>query len=221
MSFAGFLLTDLQVFGSLVLLGAVLLVAWLFLDISAILADSGLQHRFGASIFCLSLLWLIHRDFPIGVSLHFLGMSAVTLVIGWPRAIMSGFVVLALLTLFQQADWVSFGVNGLVMIVVPVVAMQLFYQWIEHFQSRNIFTYIFGIGFVGSLFSALLVIVAVIIVLWGSDGFEFPANWPDYLPYTPLIVMPEAVINGMVVSAVTVFKPDWVITFNQQKYLNR
>ncbi|WP_163832426.1 energy-coupling factor ABC transporter permease [Spartinivicinus ruber] len=221
MSFSGFLLTDLQVFGSLLLLSIILLVALVFMDFSTILRDSALQHRLGASVFCLSLLWLTHRDFPIGMSLHFLGMSAATLIVGWPRAIMSGFIVLLLITLFQQADWVSLGVNGLVMIVVPVIAMQLFYQWIEHFQSRNIFTYIFGIGFVGTLFSTLLVILAVIAVLWGSDSFSFPGNWADYLPYVPLIILPEAVINGMVVSAITVFKPDWVITFNQQKYLHR
>lgn len=221
MSFSELLLTDFQIFGGLLLLGIFLLIAWLFVDLPTILVSDELQHRMGASVFALSVLWLIHRDFPMGVSLHFLGIPAATLILGWPRAVISGLIVLLLLTAFQQADWASLGVNGVVMVVVPVVATQLFYQWIEHFKSRNIFMFIFGVGFVGALFSTFMVMTAVVVVLWGSDSFQIPVNWSDYLPYAPLIMMPEAVINGMVVSAITVFKPDWVTTFNQKKYLHR
>jgi uncharacterized membrane protein len=38
------------------------------------------------------MLWLVRRDFDTGVSYHFIGMTAVTLLLDWPLAIIGGLV---------------------------------------------------------------------------------------------------------------------------------
>ena len=43
--------------------------------------DSRRQHLLFGTVFCLFALWLVRRDFDTGVSYHFIGMTAVTLLL--------------------------------------------------------------------------------------------------------------------------------------------
>ena len=66
-------------------------------------ADSRRQHLLFGTVFCLFALWLVRRDFDTGVSYHFIGMTAVTLLLDWPLAVLGGFLAqLGLLALGRQ-----------------------------------------------------------------------------------------------------------------------
>lgn len=78
------------------------------------------QHLLGGTALALFLLWLVRRDFDSGLSFHFIGMTAVTLLLDWPLAMLAGLVAqLGLLALGRQ-DWVALGVNGVLLVVIPV-----------------------------------------------------------------------------------------------------
>ena len=47
-------------------------------------ADRRRQHLLFGTVFALFMLWLVRRDFDTGVSYHFIGMTAVTLLLDWP-----------------------------------------------------------------------------------------------------------------------------------------
>lgn len=49
--------------------------------------DTRRQHLLFGTVFALFLLWLVRRDFDTGVSYHFIGMTAVTLLLDWPLAL--------------------------------------------------------------------------------------------------------------------------------------
>lgn len=53
--------------------------------------DRRRQHLLFGTVFALFALWLVRRDFDTGVSYHFIGMTAVTLLLDWPLAILGGF----------------------------------------------------------------------------------------------------------------------------------
>ncbi|HAB92577.1 MAG TPA: hypothetical protein DCF43_09610, partial [Pseudomonas sp.] len=66
-------------------------------------SDSRRQHLLFGTVLVLCALWLLRRDFPSGLSFHFIGMTAVTLLLDWPLAILAGFIAqLALLALGKQ-----------------------------------------------------------------------------------------------------------------------
>ncbi len=69
-----------------VLLWAILRSPWVEL-----FADRRRQHLLFGTVFALFMLWLVRRDFDTGVSYHFIGMTAVTLLLDWPLAIVGGF----------------------------------------------------------------------------------------------------------------------------------
>ena len=68
--------------------------------------------------------------------------------------------------------------------------------------------------------SPLSVCVPVALgLLWLDGRFALPEWLGDFVGYLWLMMFPEAFINGMVISALVVFCPDWLETFNRTRYL--
>src|SRR3989338_3032348 len=104
-------------------------------------SDVRRQHLLGGTALALFVLWLVRRDFDVGVSFHFIGMTAVTLLLDWPLAVLGGLVAqLGLLALGRQA-LAAMGVNGVLLVLVPVVVTEVSALWVERRQSQNLFVY--------------------------------------------------------------------------------
>jgi len=182
--------------------------------------DSRRQHVLFATVFALFLLWLVRRDFDTGVSYHFIGMTAVTLLLDWPLAMVGGFAAqLGLLVLGRQ-DLAALGVNGLLFIALPVVITEACAVLVERAQPKSPFVYIFCSGFLAAALASLLCLLLALAVLWYDGIFEMPIFLEDFIGYLWLIIFPEAFINGMIISALVVFSPQWLETFNRTRYLS-
>ena len=181
--------------------------------------DSRRQHLFFGTVFALFALWLVRRDFDTGVSCHFIGMTAVTLLLDWPLAIVGAFLAQIGLVALGRQDLAAMGVNGVLLIGLPVLVTEVCAILVERAQPRNLFVYIFCSGFFAAALSALLCLLASLGVLWLDGRFAMPVWLEDFIGYLWLIIFPEAFINGMVVSALVVFCPEWLETFNRTRYL--
>ena len=60
---------------------------------------------------------------------------------------------------------------------------------------------------------------AAFALLWMDGLFPMPPWLEDFIGYLWLVIFPEAFINGMLVTALVVFYPDWLETFNRTRYL--
>lgn len=184
-----------------------------------LVTDRRRQHLLFGTVFGLFALWLVRRDFDTGVSYHFIGMTAVTLLLDWPLAILGGLLAqLGLLALGRQ-DLAAIGVNGLLIIGLPVLVTEVCAILVERAQPRNLFVYIFCSGFFAAALAALLCLLAALGLLWWDGRFAMPEWLADFVGYLWLIIFPEAFINGMIVSALVVFSPEWLETFNRTRYL--
>ena len=182
-------------------------------------SDNRRQHLLFGTVLVLCGLWLLRRDFPSGLSFHFIGMTAVTLLLDWPLAILAGFIAqLALLALGKQ-ELNALGINGLLLIIIPVVISHGCAKAIERLKPENLFMYIFFSGFFPAALTAFACIVAGIGLLLGSGIYEFQPLQDDIFAMLLLVAFPEAFINGMAVTAFVVFKPEWLETFNYSRYL--
>ena len=198
-----------------VLLWAVWRAPWLEL-----FSDLRRQHLLFGTAFALFLLWLVRRDFDSGLSYHFLGMTAVTLLLGWPLAILAGLAAqLGMLALGRQ-DLAALGLNGLLLVLVPVLVTELCALRVERAQPRNLFVYIFFCGFFPAGLAVLSSALLGLAVLWIDGLFPFPYWLGDMAGYLWLVIFPEAFINGMVITGLVVFCPDWLETFNRTRYLS-
>lgn len=193
---------------------AVMRAPWLEL-----FSDFRRQHLLFGTVLALFLLWMVRRDFDSGVSYHFIGMTAVTLLLDWPLAVLGGLVAqLGLLALGRQ-DFAAMGINGALLVLLPVLVTELCAKWVEHFQPRNLFVYIFCCGFFPAALAALLCTLVGLGLLFIDGIFPMPPWLEDFVGYLWLVMFPEAFINGTAVTALVVFCPEWLETFNRTRYL--
>lgn len=177
------------------------------------------QHLLGGTALALFVLWLVRRDFDSGLSFHFVGMTAVTLLLDWPLAILVGLVTQLGLTLLGKQDLAALGINGLLLVAIPVLVTEACALWVEKKQPRNLFVYIFCSGFFASALATLICIFVALGILLADGLFPMPPWLEDFIGYLWLVIFPEAFINGMIVTALVVFYPDWLETFNKPRYL--
>ena len=182
-------------------------------------SDYRRQHLLFGTVLVLFLLWLMRRDFESGLSYHFIGMTAVTLLLDWPLAVLGGLAAqLGLLALGRQ-DLLALGINGALLVLLPVLVTEICAKWVEHYQPRNLFVYIFCCGFFPAALTALLCVLIGLGLLWVDGLFPMPPWLGDFIGYLWLVMFPEAFINGTAVTALVVFCPEWLETFNRTRYL--
>lgn len=184
-----------------------------------LVSDFRRQHLVFGTMLGLFLLWLVRRDFASGVSFHFIGMTAVTLLLDWPLAIIVGLVAQIGLCLIDRQDWVAIGVNGILLILIPVLITEVAAILVERRQPRNLFVYIFCSGFFPAALAAVCSLLLGLGLLWMDGLFPMPPWIEDFIGYLWLIMFPEAFINGTIVTGLVVFYPDWLETFNRTRYL--
>lgn len=197
-----------------VLFWAVWRAPWLEL-----LSDTRRQHLVFGTVLALFALWLVRRDFDSGLSLHFIGMTAVTLLLDWPLALLAGLAAQLGLLVIGKLDLTALGMNGLLVVAIPVLVSEMCAVLVERAQPRNLFVYIFCSGFFAAALSALFCVLGGLTVLWLDGVFAMPPWLSDFVGYLWLVMFPEAFINGTIVSALVVFYPDWLETFNRSRYL--
>jgi uncharacterized membrane protein len=175
-------------------------------------SDQRRQHLLFGTMLALFLLWLVRRDFASGLSFHFIGMTAVTLLLDWPLALLCGFAAQLGLLALGRLDLAGLGVNGLLL-------AETFAVLVERRQPRNLFVYIFCCGFFPAALTALVCLLGGLGLLWHDGLYVMPPWLEDFVGYLWLVMFPEAFINGMLVTGLVVFYPDWLETFNRTRYL--
>ncbi|MFP2768451.1 energy-coupling factor ABC transporter permease [Oceanisphaera sp. KMM 10153] len=195
-----------------------LLAAWK-LDWQAWLADKNRQHLcFGAAI-ALVPLWMLQAGVKEGLEVHFLGLTTLALMLGWRMGVLMGTLSLLLITLFGFEPWSDFGVNLLLGVIVPLSFSYFVFLLTYSYLYRHLFVYIFVAGFFNA---ALTIAVKTLLfagyVLW-SELYSWQVVQDNYVGILPLLLFPEALLNGMAITLLVVFKPRWMRTFFDRDYL--
>lgn len=174
---------------------------------------------FGGMLFCV-LLWLMSVRMVEGLWLHFMGVTTLTLILGWRFAILAGTLAVVVYTLLIGEPLVAVAPAWLLTIAIPASVSRWLVHELRRLKSHNLFIYMLGAGFGGGMLSVLITAIAAVSFLWliGQHGWAEQAltNWP----LITLVLFPEGFINGMIVTALTVFYPDLVKTFDDAYYLD-
>lgn len=174
---------------------------------------------FGGS-FCCLVLWLISINTVEGLWLHLLGMTSLTLLLGWHFAVLAGSIAVIAHTLLINQPLSAASAAWLLTVAVPATVSSWLLQRLRRLRSRNLFVYTLGAGFGGGLLSVMALAIVSLLLLWlcGQRSLVIGglSNWPLIF----LMMFPEGFINGMIVTTLTVFYPDLVRTFDDHYYLD-
>ncbi len=186
-----------------------------------LLASPWLQRLLLGTALALLPLWLLQAGIEPGLDVHVMGLATATLVLGWRLAMVAGTLTLLALTLFGAEQWPMLGANGLFGLVVPVLTAELVRRLSYRYLPRHLFVYFFVCGF----FSGALTLVAKMLFMaaWFHWGLELSTTkvLDNYLLLMPLMAFPEALINGMAVTLLAVYQPNWLKDFHDSDYLDK
>jgi uncharacterized membrane protein len=174
---------------------------------------------FGACVVLL-LLWNTRVGVLPALNFHLLGVTVMTLMFGWAFAVFGVLVVTAGSIISQDGHWVSIGLNALVTGCVPVLATESLLHLAQRRLPHNFFVYVYINGFLAAGLSILAASALGALTMWLVDSASSRWLTYQYLPYLPLVFFSEAIVNGMIITAMVALRPGWVASFDDNLYIN-
>jgi uncharacterized membrane protein len=182
-------------------------------------ADPQRMHVFLGSCVALLVLWQLEAGLRPGLSYHLLGGTLFVLMFGWQLAFLGVALVVAGSTLNGMGDIYSLPLNTLVMAGVPIAVSYGLYRFALRFLPHNFFVYVLGNGFFCGAFAMVATIAAATGLHACCGPYSFARVAHDYLPFAPMMVFAEAFFTGMLATSLVLFRPEWVSTFDDRRYL--
>ena len=168
-----------------------------------------------ATLVLLPWLWALPSLHQMPLQLHWSGAPLVTLMLGWPLAVLA-LIGVGIVTVFISATSVDTAAALIVWQgLLPATFVLLLGAALRRWVSHHPFVYVLGRGFLGSV---LCIFAASLLAQWTghelpnvSSGLSVIAFW--------LMAWGDAFITGMVCAIFVAFKPQWLATWSDQMYL--
>lgn len=188
---------------------------------SQLVLDKKCQHLVFGSAACVFILWMFRTGIYDGLNVHFLWLSTLTLLLGFRWAIFSASIALLGVTIFGKESIDMLGVNFLVGILAPISLTYGIYSLTFHKLPRHIFTYIFLCAFIPGALTIALKMLALSGYFYLDGLYSWHIIEDNYLMISTLMLFPEAMFNGMTITLLIIYKPEWVYTFYDKLYLDK
>ena len=188
---------------------------------SQLVLDKKCQHLVFGSAACVFILWMFRTGIYDGLNVHFLWLSALTLLLGFRWAMFSASIALLGVTIFGKESIDMLGVNFLLGILAPISLTYGIYSLTFHKLPRHIFTYIFLCAFIPGALTIALKMLALSGYFYLDGLYSWHIIEDNYLMISTLMLFPEAMFNGMTITLLIIYKPEWVYTFYDRLYLDK
>ncbi|MGF1887306.1 energy-coupling factor ABC transporter permease [Photobacterium profundum] len=182
--------------------------------------DKHYQHLVFATVVILLLLWFLRAGIHTDLQVHFLGLTALMLIHGWRIAAFIGSLSLILMAVFGSITGGDIGIAALVGVIFPILFSSGIFLLSYRFLTHHIFIYIFVSAFInGALTMCFHLLLTSGLIYWVGDiSWQYIVD--NYLILMPLMAFPEALLNGMVMTLLIVYQPEWVRTFSEREYMH-
>jgi uncharacterized membrane protein len=178
------------------------------------------SHVFLGAIVAVAALWTIGGRVGPLLHVHLLGATILYLMFGLPLALVAIALAAAAATLAGAGDWPAVGARVLLAGAVPVFTSQAVLRIVEARLPANFFVYVF----LGAFLGGALAMVAASAAATGSIALASPgATGPGdaWAATVLMLAFGEATLTGMLITLFVVYKPAWVGTFRDERYLQR
>lgn len=166
-----------------------------------------------ATVALAAMRWF-NTDALQGVSLHFLGATAATLMFG-PRFALWSMAAVSAAALGMGSAWQGWAADFLVCGALPVLTTEAVGRFIESRLPQNPLIYVWVRGFLGgALAIAASNLSKAAVSVWLDD----PAA-AAYLAATPPMMFGEGFFCGGAMALIVVYRPQWCASFDDARYL--
>jgi uncharacterized membrane protein len=199
---------------------AVLAWRWLMSGDWRRLAEPSKLNLFLAATVAVLALWQIRTGIKPGLTFHFYGLAALTLMFGFWRATFAGVLILLANAAFGRGSWNALGIDALVMAALPAAVSWSVFRLLERRLPNHFFVYVLGNGFFGAALSVAAIGLATTALMSVAGAYPLDYLLTHYTPYAALLISwAEAFSTGMAITVMAVYRPAWLETFDDVKYL--
>lgn len=177
-------------------------------------------HVLPAAIFALLVLWNMQATVGDGYTFHLLGIGGFTLLVGPQLALFGGAIAIGLQMAIRSGTWVNAGIAWVTMVAMPVLTMWLTLRLSERWLPPNFFIYVIVVAFFGAALSLGAAGVGGAVALTLGKGLPAGLVYGEYLPYLLYLGFGEATLSGMMLTLAIVYRPLWVATFDDRRYID-
>lgn len=195
---------------------AALLASTLFRPWQSLRAPA-IQNPWLGAIVLVSALWSLRVLLPQAFALQLSAACLLVLMLGWPLAIWTlALVSLVLATVSpmgtEQAVWL-----GAWQGVVPATLGLAWGLATRRFMPRHLMVYILGRGFLATGLAVMSTAGMLHLAHPASEMLDTEALVISHV----LMAWGEALSTGMLVAVFVAFRPEWLLTYSDQRYLPR
>lgn len=184
-------------------------------------ADRRLQHVYLGATVAVLLLWSLRAGLSSGLAIHLLGMTTLTLMWGWALALIAPALVGAGLLLAGIENGQTLGMLYLCAGVLPVATSWTVFRLADRHLPRHLFVYLFVSVFANAALASVAGSLLRALLLAAAGVYGWFRLSQEYLLLLPLVALPEALLNGFIMTLLVAFRPHWVVTFDDQRYLDK
>lgn len=169
------------------------------------------------AIIVLPMVWRFSVPLPGGPVLHLVGLPIFVLMFGRKLAMSGAALSVVAYTLAFDGQWANLGMNLLLLAILPAYCGDALMRATQRFLPRHMFVYLLGNGFFGTM--AMLAILNLLSLgVYQAMVATVPLG-ADILAYMLLLSWGESFLTGFLLTMFTVYRPEWVLTFDDEVYL--
>lgn len=181
--------------------------------------DKESQHVFLATTVVVFLFWNHTASIGDGLTFHFLLSAVTTLMFGPQFALLSAFIALGGVSLMGNAGWLLFGLNATLMAIIPILIVWGITVFSYRYLERNFFVFVLLNGFLSAGVSSIAALSVSAWVMYASEVQTLEKLQQSFIPFIPLMGIPEGFVNGTLILALVLMKPQWVSCFTDEQFL--
>lgn len=171
-----------------------------------------------AATVAILILWQLKAALHPLLPLHFLGLTTLTLMAGARGALLAGSLLAVANGLWHDTQS-TLTLELLCLVAVPVLVSRSALFVVRALLPGHLFIYIFVAGFLGGAVAISTGYGLRSLLLAQSGLVSWPQAFSQGIELLPLLAFPEALMNGMAVTLMAVYRPQWLATFDDQRFL--
>jgi uncharacterized membrane protein len=179
------------------------------------------EHAWYGGALLLALLWLLPIKIAHGPAFGMLGGGIYCLVFGPARGMFGLALAVLVHTACAHGDWANLGINASLLAAAPAGISCASQRFIARFLPRHLFVFLLGNGMISTLLATAIPGLLAQVAARASAADVTDLGWSQSLGPMLLLAYGEAIASGMLFSALVVFAPQAVRTYDADLYLAR
>jgi uncharacterized membrane protein len=162
----------------------------------------------------------MHARLEEGLDLHLAGASLAALMFG-PRLASTALAIVLVTAIFSGRFAVPEAVlQGLAFVLLPAFTTAALQRALEWRLPRHVFIYVFGAALAGSFIANALGALAYAWLATSVTGLHAGLA-QDFTAYRLLLAWGEAMLTCMLAAIFLAYRPQWLMSFRDERYLLR